>query len=193
MSVCSATALVTAFALFAAGLVHCSASSDAPGSGAGATVACSSLARDAAATASDDTCYPDNDGINDAPYTIAIAVDDTGFSPTGGDDAGTSVKNIIATQNASQVTLTLVNKGTKPHGFTVGCVNVCSAYPTLPAGCSPEACFPAGATIAPIAPDASATVTFDTPTPDGLIYPFSSGAPGDSAVTGLNQGQWSLM
>jgi hypothetical protein len=63
----------------------------------------------------------------------------------------------------------------------------------LPAGCSPEACFPAGATIAPIAAGTSTTVTFDTPTPDGLIYPFSSSAPGDSAVPGLNQGQWSLM
>jgi len=128
------------------------------------------------------TCYPDSDGINDETYTIDLAVDDTGFS-----------KNILATQNESQVTLTLTNTGTKPHGFQVGCVSVSSAYPSLPAGCSPEACFPAGATIAPILPGAKTTITFDTPTPDGLIYPFSSSAPADGTVPGLNQGQWSLM
>ena len=55
------------------------------------------------------------------------------------------------------------------------------------------ACFPASATIAPLAPGASATITFDTPTPDGLIYPFTSNEPADSAVPGLNDGQWSLM
>jgi hypothetical protein len=168
-----------------AGLVHCSSDGDGDG------VACSSLSPDAATT-DPGTCYPDNDGINDDTYTIDIAVDDTGFSSTGGDDDA-GAKNIIATQNQSPVTLTLTNNGTKPHGFQVGCVSVCTSYPTLPAGCSPLACFPAGATIAPIAPGASATVTFDTPTPDGLLYPFSSSAPDDGSVPGLNQGQWSLM
>jgi hypothetical protein len=183
--------LAAGLALLAATLTHCSSSSN---SNSG-EIDCSSVSPDAATTTSDDTCYPDNDGINDETYTIAIAVDDTGFTATGGDvgDSGPAAKNIIATQNDSQVTLTLTNNGTIPHGFRVGCVSVCSSYPTLPAGCSPEACFPAGATIAPIAPGASVTVTFDTPTPDGLIYPFSSSAPGDSAVPGLNQGQWSLM
>jgi hypothetical protein len=182
-----------ALACLGAGLLHCS-SSDSSGS----TVDCSSVPPDAGATASDDTCYPDNDGINDDTYTIDIAVDDTGFTSTGGDtddggDGGGTAKNIIATQNQSPVTLTLTNNGTQPHGFQVGCVSVCSSYPTLPAGCSSTSCFPSGATIAPIAPGASATVTFVTPVADGLIYPFSSSAPADSTVPGLNQGQWSLM
>jgi len=174
--------------LAATGLLHCSSSSNGAGSNG---VSCSSISPDAAVTAAPGTCYPDNDGINNETYDVEIAVNDTGFTSTGGDDAG--AKNIIATQNDSQVTLKLVNNGTKPHGFKVGCVSVCSAYPTLPAGCSPMACFPSDSTIAPIMPGASATITFDTPTPDGLIYPFSSSAPGDSNVPGLNQGQWSLM
>jgi hypothetical protein len=176
-------------ALTATALLDCSSGSN--GANSDSTVECSSLAPDAGMTASLDTCYADNDGINDQTYTIAIAVTDTGFTSTGGDDAG--VKNIIATQNSSQVTLTLTNNGTMPHGFTVGCVSVCSSYPTLPTGCSPSACFPSGATIAPIAAGATATVTFVTPVPDGLLYPFSSGAPGDESVSGLNQGQWNLM
>jgi hypothetical protein len=177
-------AIRVACLLAAMGLLHCSSS----GSGG---VACSSIDPDAVMTAGEDTCYPDNDGTNSDVYTIDITVNDAGFTSTGGDDAGT--KNIIATQNESQVTLKLTNSGTKPHGFKVGCVSVCSSYPTLPAGCSPKACFPSNSTIAPIAAGTSATITFDTPTPDGLIYPFSSSAPDDSSVPGLNEGQWSLM
>ncbi len=183
--------LSSAAVILALGVVHCSSSSSSPTDGGTGAVSCASLSPDAAATTDDDTCYPDNDGINNDSYTIDIAVNDTGFTSAGGDDAG--AKNIIATQNESQVTLTLTNNGTKPHGFQVGCVNVCSSYPTLPPGCSPEACFPANATIAPIPAGAKATITFDTPTPDGLIYPFSSSEPSDSTVPGLNQGQWSLM
>jgi hypothetical protein len=177
-------------ALMAPALVHCSSNGN---SNSGATVECSSVPPDAGMTASLDTCYPDNDGVNDQTYTIDIAVTDTGFTSTGGDPDDAGAKNIIATQNSSQVILTLTNNGTMPHGFTVGCVSVCSSYPTLPAGCSPSACFPSGATIAPIAAGATATVTFVTPVPDGLLYPFSSGAPGDDSVPGLNQGQWNLM
>lgn len=142
-------------------------------------------------TADPASCYPDNDGITNQVYTIAIGVDDTGFTWAAGADAG--ARESIATQNDSRVTLTLTNGGTKPHGFQVGCVSVCSSYPSLPAGCSPLACFPSGATIAPIAPGTSATVTFETPTPDNLIYPFSSSAPGDRSVPGLGGGQWILM
>ena len=135
-------------------------------------------------------CYPDNDGINGGSYTIDLIVDDTGFTadtPDGG------TKDIISTQNDAQVTLTLTNTGTMPHGFEVLPTSVCAGYPNLPAGCSPFASFPAGSTIAPIDPGKSATVSFDTPTPDGFIYPFKSSAPGDSSVPGLNDGQWSLM
>ncbi len=127
-------------------------------------------------------CYPDNDGINGGQYTFVLTVDDTGFS-----------KNLLATQNDAQVTLTLTNMGTKPHGFEIECTSVAPAYPDLPAGCPTMACFPSNSTITPLAPGASATITFDTPTPDGIIYPFKSGGPDDSAVPGLNDGQFSLM
>jgi hypothetical protein len=40
---------------------------------------------------------------------------------------------------------------------------------------------------------ATKTITFETPVPDNLIYPFTSNDPDDSAVVGLNSGQWSLM
>ena len=138
-------------------------------------------------------CYPDNDGINGGAYTIDLVVDDTGFFASGGDDAGMTTKDIIATQNDAQVTLTLTNNGKLPHGFAVGCTSVITPYPNLPADCPSSTCFPANATIAPIAAGTSMTVTFDTPTPDGLIYPFTSNEPADSAIAGLNNGQWSLM
>jgi hypothetical protein len=127
-------------------------------------------------------CFTDGDGINGGAYTFDLTVDDTGFS-----------KNILATQNDAQVTLTLTNMGTKPHGFEVECASVTSAYPDLPAGCPTTACFPAGSTIAPLAPGASKTITFDTPTPDGIIYPFKSSEPADGTVPGLSNGQWTLM
>jgi hypothetical protein len=161
-------------------LLNCSSKSNG--------ISCTSVNPDASFTQSASVCYPDNDGLTGGSYTIAIAVSDTGFLATGGDDAGGGAKNIIQTQNNAVVTLTLTNVGTTPHGFEVECTSVCPAYPDLPAGCSPVACFPPNSTIAPIAPDASTTITFDTPTPDGLLYPFKSSAPADS----LNNGQWSL-
>jgi hypothetical protein len=152
-------------------------------------------------------CFPDSDGLTGGAYTIAVEVTDTGF-----------VKNLITSQNDSMVTLTLKNSGTKPHGFAVGCVSVLPSYPSLPSKCPPVSCFPGasapgstvdggasdgetsdgGATvqaaaIAPIAPGTSQTIKFFTPTPDGLIYPFTSNNPDDSTVPALNNGQWSLM
>ena len=124
--------------LMAPALLHCSSGSNS--SSSSGMVDCSSVKPDAGMTASLDTCYPDNDGINDQTYTIDIAVDDTGFTSTGGDDAG--AKNIIATQNSSQVTLKLTNNGTKPHGFTVGCISVCSSYPDAPHGLLPDGVLP---------------------------------------------------
>jgi hypothetical protein len=152
--------------------------------GAALVAACSGSSNGANGGTGDDgdSCYPDNDGMTDVPpYTIDLTVDDTGFSKA------------ITTQNSSQVTLTLMNAGTKPHGFAVGCTSVTPAYPVLPAGCSTTACFPSNAVIAPIAPGASATIVIETPVPDGLIYPFTSNNPDDSAVPGLNDGQWNLM
>jgi len=157
--------------LGAAALLHCGDSSPVAGGDGGG-------------------CFPDDDGINGGSYTIDLAVDDIGFFASG-DDAG--AKNIIATQNDAQVTFTLTNTGTKPHGFQVECTSVTPAYPNAPAGCPTIACFPANSTIASLAPGASVTITFDTPTPDSLIYPFKSPVAADSAVPGLNGGQWSLM
>jgi hypothetical protein len=144
--------------LLAAALTHCSSSS-------------------AASMDTDAGCYPDNDGINNVVATIDLTVDDTGFS-----------RSPISTQNDSPVTLTLTNKGTKPHGFEVGCTTT-----TAPAGCATRVCFPDDSTIAPLAPGESKTITFETPTPDGIIYPFKSSEPADSDVKALNDGQWSLM
>jgi hypothetical protein len=177
-------------ALVGAALLHCSSCSNSGNSG----VNCSSISPDAEVTRDAGTCYPDNDGITGGSYTIELAVNDTGFFATGDDDAGADAgqKDIIATQNDAIVTLTLTNTGTKPHGFEVLCTSVCPSYSNLPSGCSPVACFPANANIAPIMPGTSQTIAFDTPTPDGLLYPFQSNAPGDSTVPGL-MGQWSLM
>jgi hypothetical protein len=164
-------------------LCHCGPSSSG--------VRCASIGPDAAVTLSASVCYPDSDGINGGSYTFELIVNDAGFLASG-PDAG--AKNIISTQNDAMVTLTLTNMGTTPHGFAVGCANVCPAYPTLPAGCSPTVCFdPSYSSIAPLAPGASMTITFDTPTPDGLIYPFNSNEPSDIGVPGLNDGQWTLM
>src|ERR1700733_7411429 len=93
-------------------------------------VSCSAIGPDAELSQDAGACYPDNDGINGGSYMIDLIVDEKGFLASG-PDAG--VKDIIATQNDAQVTLTLTNNGTKPHGFEVECTNVCSMYPTLPA------------------------------------------------------------
>src|SRR5580693_7406681 len=130
--------------LVSAGLAHCGSSS-----GGNGDVSCASVNPDAAATTSPTVCYPDNDGITGGSYTIALAVNDTGFTSTGSDDNdGGVTKNIIATQNDAMVTLTLTNTGTTPHGFQVLCTPVCPSYPSLPVGCSPLACFPSNSTIA---------------------------------------------
>jgi hypothetical protein len=158
-----------------------------------AVLHCSSSSGPSSAGGDGGSCFPDSDGVSGGSYTIDLVVDDTGFHPGGGDDAG--AQNVIQTQNDATVTLTLTNNGTKPHGFQVGCTDVTTAYPNLAAGCSTTTCFPSSSTIAPIAPGASATITFFTPTPDGLLYPFQSSAPGDSSVPGLNGSlgsAWSL-
>jgi hypothetical protein len=164
------------------------ASGDAASGDAASGDAASGDAASGDAASGDDAaggdCFPDNDGVtgNPTPYIFDVMVNDTGFS-----------KMLLTTQNSSPVMLTLTNTGTKPHGFKVECTSVTPAYPTVPAGCPTTACFPAGSTIAPLAPGASTTVTFMTPIPDSLIYPFNSNEPDDSNVPALNDGQWSLM
>jgi hypothetical protein len=172
-------------------LLQCSSNSNNAPPGA---VDCTTVNPDAGGTLSAATCFPDHDGIVGGTYVVDIAVDDTGFTAIApDDDSGATMKNIIGTENDANISLTLTNNGTTPHGLQVGCVSVCDEYPWLPAGCPPTACFPSDSTIAPIQPGTSATVTFVTPTPDGLIYPFFSNGPGDSSVPGLSHGQWSLM
>jgi hypothetical protein len=175
------------FALGCIALSHCSSSSAPAGSAS------------SPATAGPSNCFPDSDGINDVPSTIDIVVDDTGFyagSPDSGALTDAGMKTVITTQNASTVTLTLTNAGTVPHGFEVDCPSVLPTYPDLPSGCSSMACFPSESAIAPIAPGTSATVTFVTPTPDNLLFPFKSSAPGDAnnpALNGSDGTSWSLM
>ena len=162
---------------------------------------CSSASSGGNSSSGDDggECYPDNDGVNNVPQTIDLVVDDTGFyagSPDSGADTDAGMKTVITTQNSSTVTFTLTNRGTKEHGFEVECTSVLPAYPSLPQGCSSTACFPSSSTIAPLAPGASKTVTFITPAPDNLNYPFKSNAPGDANVPALNGSDgtaWSLM
>jgi hypothetical protein len=120
-------------------------------------------------------CFDESNGKAGGDYTFVMTVDDSGFS-----------KRILQTENFAQVTLTLTNTGTKAHGFEIGCIKT-----TAPAGCPSMSCFPSGSTIAPLAPGASTTVTFDVPSTEG-IYTFKSSAP-DDGESGLNDGQFIVM
>jgi hypothetical protein len=96
----------------------------------------------------------DQDGIVGGNYVFELAVDDAMFTPT-----------ILKTQNVANVTLTLKNNGTKPHGFVIACM----------AG----TCFPDAAVIEPVDPGATAMTKFQTPRAEG-IYAFGSNASGDT-------------
>src|SRR5262249_36096845 len=72
------------------------------------------------------SCFGDSNGLGGGDYTFVLTVDDTGFS-----------KQILQTENLAQVTLTLTNMGTKPHGFEVECIPA-----SAPAGCPQTSCFP---------------------------------------------------
>ncbi len=163
----SSRALRAALVLVGVALFQCSSSSFEPGK--------SGLTVDAGADAAH--CYPDIDGNNGGGYTFVLTVDDTSFS-----------KSILTSQNDAEARVTLTNTGTKPHGFVVGCTTT-----TAPAGCSTRVCFPSTATIAPLMPGETMTITFDTPTPDGITYPWGSSAPGDADVPGLQNLQWVMM
>jgi hypothetical protein len=94
--------------------------------------------------------------------TLALAVSDTAFAP-----------GMLTADNNATVTLTLINTGTKQHGFAVQCMPTAGAN-----GCS-SSCFPGESTIQPIGPDASATTTFVAPSIEGT-YTFGSNATGDT-------------
>lgn len=145
----------------------------------GATLAGCGSDADAAAGGG---CFPDADGVTGGTYTVNLTVADDGFS-----------KTVLSSQDNSTVTLTLSNVGSVPHGFDLDCVSVTTEFPHLPAGCPSVSCFPSESTVGPLAPGESKTVTFFTPTPDNLIYPFHSNAPDDASVPSLNRGQWSIL
>jgi hypothetical protein len=105
----------------------------------------------------------DQDGITGGSFTGDLVVDDDAFAPI-----------ILKSQNSAAVTLTLTNRGTKPHDLVFDCL----ATPN-DNGCPQKSCFPDAASIGPLAPDASATTLFVTPKPEG-IYTFHSDLPGDT-------------
>ncbi len=100
----------------------------------------------------------DQDGIMGGGVTFLLTVSDSSFTPT-----------ILAAQNLATVTLTLTNKGRTPHGFRLDCMGA--------------VCFPDTAKIEPIAPDATATVVFQTPRAEG-IYAMTSNGSGDGVPPG---------
>jgi hypothetical protein len=108
-------------------------------------------------------CAEVGDGISGGAAPIVVVVDDDGFHP-----------RLVTAQDKANVTLTLKNEGTRPHGFAVECVPTPNHN-----GCPSQSCFPEKATIPPIPPGGSATTTFAAPDLERL-YPIRSTAHGDS-------------
>jgi hypothetical protein len=112
------------------------------------------------------SCKPDDsDGLVGGCYVFELTVDDTGFSPI-----------ILKAQNRAEVTLTVTNAGSKAHGFAVDCLPTPNGV-----GCPPQSCFSPAASVDSIAPGDHATMTFATPSPEG-IYNFRSGVADDARV-----------
>jgi hypothetical protein len=107
----------------------------------------------------------DQDGVMGGMLAFDLAVTDTGFMPL-----------ILKAENGTNVTLTLKNMGTRPHGFAVQCLPTPNNN-----GCPTTSCFPNGAMIAPIPPGGTATATFRAPAVEGM-YSFGSNAPCDAAI-----------
>jgi hypothetical protein len=107
--------------------------------------------------------------------TLLVTVSDTAFT-AGSPDAGSMEPNLTV-QNATHVTLTLTNVGTRPHDFVVHCLATPNSL-----GCPTKSCFPAAADIAAVAPGQSKTVTFTVPFPEGT-YDFVSDLPGDTQTS----------
>ena len=127
---------------------------------AASSIACSSD------DASNDQCRPDDaDGIIDEPSNHQLTVTDSKFAPA-----------IVVTQNSSTVTLTLMNQGTRAHGFVVDCLPTPNSD-----GCPTQSCFPAEAEIEPIDPGDEVTVKFETPLVEG-IYEFHSDVAADAEL-----------
>jgi hypothetical protein len=115
----------------------------------------------------DQACTPDDaDGIISEPARLVVTVTDREFSP-----------KILAAQNSSDITLTLENQGTSPHGFVIDCLPTPNTD-----GCPTESCFPSESQVEPLAPGESATITFETPLVEG-IYDFRSDVSEDAQLT----------
>ncbi len=105
----------------------------------------------------------DQDGVNGGNFVFDLTVDDDAFVPRE-----------LPAQNLANVTLTLTNKGTRPHDFVVACLPTPNDN-----NCPTTSCFADAAAIGPLSPDASTTRTFVTPNPEGT-YTFRSNLPGDT-------------
>jgi hypothetical protein len=86
----------------------------------------------------------DQDGITGGDVTFEVTVTDDAFKPP-----------ILKTQNLANVTLTLANGGTIPHGFSIRCLG--------------NKCFPGAAKIPPLDPSVTQTVKFRVPYAEGLF------------------------
>lgn len=110
-----------------------------------------------------DPCQPDDaDGVIGGTDYFSVTVTDEAFTP-----------KILSSQNRSNVTVKLENRGTTPHGFTIACLPTPNDR-----GCPEESCFPDSATIAPIGPGESATAEFEVPLVEG-IHVVTTGVDGD--------------
>ena len=120
----------------------------------------------ACSSSDDKACTPnDADGIIDQPENPRLTVSDTEFVP-----------KIVTAQNTSTITLTLVNEGTRRHGFVVDCKKTPNDD-----GCPTQSCFPSAAAIPPIDPGTELTVEFESPLVEG-IYDFHSDQPEDAEL-----------
>jgi hypothetical protein len=130
-----------------------------------------------------DACKTDLNGASGGSQVVDLAVDDTAFS-VGAGDSGSMQPNVTI-ENASTVTLTLVNVGTKPHDMVVQCQPTPNTM-----GCPGQSCFPPDANIPPLQPGESTTTSFVAPFKEGP-YRFTSDVDGDTktspdgGVTGL--------
>jgi hypothetical protein len=114
----------------------------------------------------DSACTPDDaDGIVSEPANPLLTVTDSGFTP-----------KLVTVQNTSDITLTLENRGTRPHGFVVDCLPTPNSD-----GCPAVSCFPSEARIDALDAGDSATIRFESPLVEG-IYIFHSSAPGDDEL-----------
>src|SRR5258706_10856678 len=95
-----------------------------------------------------DVCgLDDADGVTGGDLVFDLTVGDDGFSPS-----------ILAAQDSSNITLTLRNAGTKPHGFTIDCMPTPNQN-----GCPMTSCFSDASSIAALVPGSIGTAKFVIP------------------------------